>query len=160
MTERKDLITYIGTAPQLDGSLTWCYDLGGVLRVFENNTNISDGELIKFIATRLPMKEDWHSYLMHRFREEKGITLHIDRIEVDLSFESIWNFYDKKQGNKKRAEEIWTGTKPTNSGKMTEADKVKTFKMLPRMKFQYKITNKEMPYLETFLSQRRFENEF
>ena len=87
--------------------------------------------------------------------------LHIQKVDIDLSFEAFWNFYNYKVGNKTRAKEIWDGLKPTNNKqRMTESNKINAYKIVPKLRYEYKLKNTNFPYLETFLYQRRFDNEF
>lgn len=158
--KRTDLVRYTVTAPQLDGELIYAYDADEALREFENRAELTP-DMSQFFGTRLPVLEKWFMPLVRQFQEYFGVRLEVQRIEMDLSFEAFWKFYDYKVGNKKRSEDIWTGKKPTNTGqRLTEADKIKAFRLMPKLRYNYKLNNKDLPYMETFLYQRRFENEF
>ena len=156
-----DRTTYVATAPQLDGSLVFKYDLEGTLREVENRASIENADFLKFLATRMPFREAWFKAVVFQVKSEFCIKLSFEVIDVDLRFDTFWDFYDNKFGSKKKAKDLWDGKKPTEDGtKMEEADRLKSVKMLPRMKFHYKLKNIELPYMTTFLNQRRFENKF
>ena len=74
-------------------------------------------------------------------------------IESDLSFDRFWNAFDNKVGKKKRAEALWKV--------MKESEKIKCFEVIPRYDYWLaaKATINKL-YPETFLSQRRWENDF
>ena len=74
-------------------------------------------------------------------------------IEEDLSFDVFWNAYDYKIGKKPRAESLWNSL----------TDPEKTSCLIGVKKYNYWFSTKtgmNKLYPETFLSQRRWENEF
>ncbi|MEA2041157.1 MAG: hypothetical protein U9N85_01205 [Bacteroidota bacterium] len=158
--KRVDLIKYTVTAPQLDGELIYGYDVDEILREFENKA-VMTPEILQFFGTKLPLREAWLVPMLRQFKQNFGIKLEVQRMDIDLSFPTFWDYYNYKVGNKQRAKDLWIGKKPTNTRQyITEADKLKSFRLVPKLRYNYKLKNKDLPYLETFLYQRRFENEF
>lgn len=80
-------------------------------------------------------------------------TMRIEVLPEDLSFERFWNEYGYKIGDKKRAEKLWNG--------LTDADKIKVFQSIPKYNSYLRMhPNIERLYPQTFLHQRRFENQY
>ena len=75
-----------------------------------------------------------------------------DITELDLSFARFWDDYGKKVGNKSRVEKKWNA--------LPQADKIMALGVLPRIKRYYAARRLDLPYAETFLDQRRYENLF
>jgi hypothetical protein len=76
-----------------------------------------------------------------------------DISRIDLSFEKFWEVYGNKVGNKKGCEKKWNA--------LEAHDRLLAIGVIPRMQRYYiekRIDN--MPYPETFLNQRRWENLF
>ena len=80
-------------------------------------------------------------------------TTKVTEIAPDLSFTAFWDAFDYKMGNKSRAEAAWhkMGTEDRNAC-ILSIKRYKTWKKL----------NPSIGhiYAETFLSQRRWENEY
>ena len=77
--------------------------------------------------------------------EVKDITL------LELSFEKFWNNYGFKRGNIERTRKLWD--------KITEAEKIISLGFINKLKAVYEKEGKQMPYPETYLAQKRWENE-
>lgn len=75
-----------------------------------------------------------------------------DISEINLSFEQFWGLYGKKVGNKTRCQKKWE--------KLTEEEKIMSIGVIRRMRAYYDKRGIEMPYPETFIDQRRWENLF
>ncbi len=73
-----------------------------------------------------------------------------DISQYDASFERFWNVYGKKMGNKPRVAKKW--------GKLDWEDRVLAIGSIPRLKAYYARHGFEMPYPETYVDQRRWEN--
>lgn len=71
---------------------------------------------------------------------------------LDISFARFWNAYGKKVGNKGRVERKWN--------ELPQADRIMALGVIPRIKRYYAARRLDLPYAETFLDQRRFENLF
>jgi hypothetical protein len=74
------------------------------------------------------------------------------KLEEDISFENFWNEYDYKIGKKQRAEKLFK--------ELSNADKSKCIQKIKAYKFFLLQKNIDKLYPETWISQRRFENEF
>jgi len=74
-------------------------------------------------------------------------------VEQDLSFDVFWDRYDYKVGNKARARKLWDQL--SNSDRMLAIRKIPVYDS-----FLIAKRNQDKVYPETFLSQRRFENNF
>lgn len=75
-----------------------------------------------------------------------------DISNLDLSFEHFWQLYNKKVGNKTRVEKKWNELKVT--------DRILALGVIVRMQRYYTERNIEVPFPETFLNQKRWENLF
>lgn len=81
----------------------------------------------------------------------KGVLVK-DITNLDLSFARFWDDYGKKVGNKSRVEKKWNA--------LPQADRIMALGVLPRIKRYYAARRLELPYAETFIDQRRYENLF
>lgn len=74
-------------------------------------------------------------------------------IPTDLSFEAFWNQYGHKQGDKSRAQKLWK--------LLSDEDKVAALGAIKRYK-NYLLAHpaQECLYPQTYLNQRRWENDF
>ncbi len=75
-----------------------------------------------------------------------------DISNLDLSFNHFWQLYDRKVGNKARVEKKWNELKVT--------DRILALGVVVRMQRYYTERNLGIPFPETFLNQRRWENLF
>lgn len=75
-----------------------------------------------------------------------------DITECDVTFERFWNLYRKKVGNKAGVEKKW--------GKLSWDERVMAIGVIPRMRRYYEQKGLDLPYPETYINQRRWENEF
>ena len=80
--------------------------------------------------------------------ERAGVVKDIS--EYDASFERFWNVYGNKMGNKPRVAKKWD--------KLDWEDRVLAIGSVPRLKAYYARHGFEMPYPETYVDQRRWEN--
>jgi hypothetical protein len=77
----------------------------------------------------------------------------IEKAPTDLSFNAFWELYAYKVGKKDRAIRLWQG--------LNEAERVKCLRSIPRYKMWLAQKQSiEMLYPETYLAQKRYENEF
>lgn len=75
-----------------------------------------------------------------------------DITAFDVSFEAFWKLYGKKVGNKAGVEKKW--------GRLSWDERVMAMGCIGRMKRYYDKKGIELPYPETYINQRRWENEF
>lgn len=71
---------------------------------------------------------------------------------IDMSFVKFWNSYGKKLGNKARVEKKWNA--------LASHEKLLALGVVPRMQRYYAEKRLDLPYPETFIDQRRWENLF
>ena len=159
--DKDNLIKHTVTAPQLDGELIYKYDLDGILRVFENNSLQLSENMLRFLAVRSPMIEGWLPKMQESFQREFGIKLHVQKIDIDLSFDSFWNFYGYKIGGPDESKKLWNGIKKLKDGSaIKEADKIMIFRTLPRFKVFTDQKRTALPYPATYLRNRRWLDSF
>jgi hypothetical protein len=99
--------------------------------------------MLNTVPTSEPRLGELDSY-MPRFKVQK--------IEEDLSFERFWNDYGYKVGKKERCQMLWRI--------LSDADKSSCLKAIKKYNRWLLDKNIDRVYPETFLSQRRWENEF
>lgn len=75
-----------------------------------------------------------------------------DISEIDLSFERFWEMYGVKMGSKARVEAKWN--------KLKIPDRILAIGTISRMQMYYRENNMQIPFPETFINQRRWENLF
>lgn len=99
----------------------------------------------------------WRSFIPYTMdelhRRAKGKFVEVTEIEPDLSFDRFWNEYGYKVGKKQRSENLWKA--------MKKDEKVLCLKSISKYKFWVaQQPNGFSLYPETYLSQKRWENEF
>lgn len=75
-----------------------------------------------------------------------------DISSYDTSFENFWTLYGHKVGNKKLVGKKWEN--------MAWEDQIMAIGSIPRIKRYYQEKGYDLPYPETYINQRRWENEF
>lgn len=75
-----------------------------------------------------------------------------DRTETDLSFARFWGAYGYKVGNKATVEKKWNALKPE--------DRMLALQGIERQRRHSESHKTDMPYPQTYIDQRRWENEF
>lgn len=70
----------------------------------------------------------------------------------DLSFSMFWNTYAYKVGNKTTVEKKWNALKPE--------DRLLAMQGIIRQRRHSEAKHTDMPYPQTYIDQRRWENEF
>lgn len=118
----------------------------GLCREFSIEGSLSNTE-IEFLMNEFP----WTENGLTRF---EAITRgKVTRIAMDLTFAAFWNSYAYKVGNKGRTEKLWNT--------MNDVDKAAAMKSIPIYESFLSVKkNQDKVYPETFLSQRRFENNY
>ena len=134
---------YVLTSPEFEGELIFGYNTEGVLVFYENKAELKTEHLV-WLSGHFPHVSD---HLPRIVRKGKITEI------TDLSFERFWNEYGFKVGNKKRAEKLWVA--------LQESERIAVFEHLPKYNYYLKTHQGLMKaYPETFLNQRRWENEF
>jgi hypothetical protein len=129
--------------------ITFKYNSNNVLKAFEIEAEEEfDLEMMMWFQEHLPIHEE---FLDTNWKGKEGIV--IREIVQDLTFVNFWNTYSYKMGNKKRAEKLYN--------KLSEAEKAQCFVAIKRYnQYLAQRPSMERAYPETWLNQRRFENEF
>lgn len=136
---------YVLTFKNTEGEIIYEYDSKGFLSTFNVKCEIT-AEQHKWLTQHMPFMEDE----IAMFDKIENVNIYL--IPQDLSFEAFWNTYGYKMGNKKRAIKLWA--------ELNEGDRVEVFKHLPKYAIYLKQrSGMQKVYPETFLSQRRWENE-
>lgn len=86
-------------------------------------------------------------------KDTQRLKVTFKEVKSDLSFKAFWDTYGNKIGKKPRAEKLWD--------LLTEIERARALQAIPKYKFWLaNNTGVTMLHPTTFLSQRRFENEF
>ncbi len=123
------------------------YNAEAMLVYFSLNENLTQ-EQIKWFVNNFPLYENELPAIEKR---AKG-SLTITRAQTDLSFPAIWEAYAYKVGKKAKAEAKWN--------KLSEAEKLAVFNCLPIYNAHLQAKGTAKAYLETFLNNNYWENEF
>ncbi len=97
----------------------------------------------------------WDKFLPFTESELENVRdpkIKITRMAKDLSFEAFWDRFAYKVGKKARAEKLWEALK--------EDERASALHAVDRYKQFIAHTNTAQAYAETWLAQRRWENEF
>lgn len=113
---------------------------------FENANDYADRIKAK-ILDEIPVLESELPLYLKSFTDVK-----LQKQEADLSFSVFWNLYGYKVGKKDRCEKLWHNM--NEQERSICLHKVKLYKQWQAQK------SIDMAYPETFLSQRRWDNEF
>ncbi len=115
--------------------------------IFYDATGIEQGEKQHRMFVEIPYLEAELPLFAKKFP-----TLKITKAQTDLSFPAIWEAYGYKVGGKEATAKKWN--------KLSEAEKIAVFNCLPKYNEYLTKTGTAKAYLETFLNQKRYENEF
>lgn len=121
------------------------FDLSGKLRKGEFNLHHSE-ELKKRLFTVLPVTLDE----LNKFSAYKGVQVQ-DISKLNLSFEAFWKSYGYKVGNKTRVKKKWDQLPPE--------DQALALGFIRKYKEWAAKKKIDQCYPETYLNQRRWENE-
>ena len=114
----------------------------------------STGHFIRPMMLRLPVV----IALKDNGIPDEFYELHAEKCEVkdvtvsDLSFACFWNTYAYKVGNKATVEKKWNALKPE--------DRLLALQGIVRQRRHSEPKHTDMPYPQTYIDQRRWENEF
>ncbi len=142
------MTTYLLYSKSKNFECSFSYTDYGLLVGFEVKTQFSDKEKHESFLQYNFSKYETLKAFSKRFEKE----FKLDEIPPDLSFENVWETYGYKVGKKDRAKRLWEA--------LTDKEKMLCLQAIPRYKAWLAYKNIEMLYLETFLSQKRFLNEF
>ncbi len=134
-------------AKRNNATITFEYTEKGLLKsiVFDN---VNQDQMI-WVGEHLPQ----HLEIMKLWEQKFSNIFTFSKIAEDLSFDAFWNQYAYKVGNKTRARKLWE--------KLKEQEKSAVMKSIGRYEnFLRNHPGMGKAYPETFLNQKRWENEF
>lgn len=139
--------SYVLRSSQFTGSITLGFDKAGVMRQLKNDAELSDTQFT-YLLTTLPKNL---TDLPRLIGDSKTLT--VTPLSDDLTFETFYNAYGRKVGNKERVQKLWN--KLSDIDKQTALDAIVSYDY-------YLMCNPTIVklYPETYLAQRRFENDF
>lgn len=124
------------------------YDMDGMLVLIEIKTSGLTENQTNWIKSMIPAWERALNDLSTTYNFIK-----VEAIPVDLTFNTFWDKYAHKVGNRTRAYTLWSG--------LQEPEKIKCMASITRYnQWLAQRPRMERLYPETYLSQKRFNNEF
>jgi len=136
---------YLITSTLFDGEIEFRYRADEALKHFENRSTMDDN-LLSRLFTKFPFTRTALVELC------TGSLLTLAQVSVQVLFKDFWEAYGYKVGNKARAEKLWNA--------LTDTDRVAIMEYLPKYDAYLAARPRmEKLYAETFLNQRRWENE-
>jgi hypothetical protein len=136
---------YLVTYKKTGKTMLFKFDLNGFLIAFETTFTLNRSTY-HYFKKHFPFEVD---DLQHF---KAAAEFKVDELLQDLSFQSFWNTYDRKVGNKSRSQKLWKGLNDTEKAKALNY--IKTYD-------NFLVMNQGIQklYPETYLSQKRFNNE-
>lgn len=138
--------TYILTNKENDFECVFTYSENGLLKAFELRSEMSEKNHIAFLQYDFSKQEALQKFA------SKNTNRKLELVPEDLSFERFLETYNHKVGKKERAQKLWEA--------LTTKEKITCLNTIPRYKAWLAFRNIETLYPETFLSQKRFQNEY
>ncbi len=123
------------------------FNENGLLVFFDADCELSDKQA-RWFQANVPFEE---KDLPELVKKSQG-RLTVTKAQTDLSFDAIWNKYNYKVGKKDKTQKLWE--------KMSDAERLATYKMLPAYNSHLNRTSEGKAYLETFLRNKYWENEY
>lgn len=138
---------YILTHKNLNGKILVEFTGEGILYKMEVHPEDATKKFMNWFLSRLPLHEAAMNPKVY------DNLLKIEPVSQDLGFDTFWKSYAYKVGNKKRAQRLWEA--------MTDPERAKAIAAIRKYKlYLASKPNMEQAYPETWLSQRRWENEY
>jgi len=138
--------TYLLTSPHFTGEIELRFNENGHLIKYDNRAELTEKQFA-YMLFRIPVNIDSLSVLTD------GNQSKLTEVKIELTFDMFWDKYDYKMGKKARVMKLWEA--------LTETDKQAAMKGI--VKYDMYLaghTKMEKAYPETYLSQRRWENDF
>lgn len=128
------------------------YDLNGNLKAFQIEQGQLNGEQMKWLFSHSNFPADESIIRSLWMKDEKYTKVFIVEVSpADLSFEALWNLYNKKE-SRKDAEKIFA--------KLKESDIIKCFLQVPIYKKKIAQSGVAQALLSTWLNKERFNDEY
>ncbi len=147
-----DTIRFSVYAPKPQQIVVFDFYLSGFLKTIFFNDNAKSTFAFASVS-EAPIKIDYvPGVIPAQFKSmiDSGCEVK-DITKIDLSFAKFWDVYGVKRGNIARTQKLW--------GKLSDHEKILAIGFIRKLKIVYDREGKQMPYPETYLSQRRWENE-
>lgn len=138
---------YVVTSTEFMGELCFKYDLKGDLTGFEIVAALTDIQR-KWYFDNLPYKEG----ILTDGWVKRSRTIKIMEVPEDLSFETFYNLYKYKVGDKKKCIKLWAALK--------DEVKVLVLRSIPAYLKWLERTGTAQVYPERFLSKEYYINEY
>jgi hypothetical protein len=151
MQEQQYLITVFGKEAKRTFTIT--YRSGFLFALQLSETDEWTASAISWTLNFL--RSQWSEEELQKNQADTSslVRFRADKVEQDLSFDAFWDLYEHKVGNKARAMKLWSN--------LPKMDKARCFVGIRQYKFWLSHhPNVEKLYAETFLHQRRWENEY
>ncbi|MBX7204169.1 MAG: hypothetical protein K1X81_01980 [Bacteroidia bacterium] len=137
---------YSVTSPKMGGEIIFRYDEERNLTGFDFGPEV-DKISRMWVLEHLPV---WENALLAW--PSKSPHIKVTEIPQDLSFESFWNRYAYKVGDKSKAKKLWE--------KLGDTEKTKCLNSINRYNIYLRDTSIAKVYPERYLSQQRYNNDF
>jgi len=136
---------FILTHKKITGSIVIEYDAQGRIHSFEFDCEAGQ-DLWQFMMDNFPLQ-------VEVLRNTAYKNFKINEVPGDITFDGFWKAYDHKVGNKARAKRLFELLNPVE--RTVAICTIKHYNA-----FLLSHPNQDKCYPETYLSQRRFENNF
>jgi hypothetical protein len=133
VTHKKSKITFL-----------FVFDKNEVIIEYKSDF-VSNSKTADFLKEHFPFESKALDYF------KKSMHFNLELVEQDLSFKAFWVAYSNKVGNKVRSEKIWNALTPT--------DQAKALSYIKRYDNLLLQGNIQKLYPETYLYQKRYDNE-
>ncbi len=114
----------------------------------------ANGQFVRAVLARVPSVVQWGEATVRPDMApllQSGCTVD-DVTERDLSFARFWQSYGYKVGDRRRVERKWDA--------LSDEDRLLALQGISRQRRHSDQHRTDMPYPETYLNQRRWENQF
>ena len=137
--------TYILTSKESDVSVTFKYNLKGLLILWELEEHATDEDYAIF-SNKIPKEEVHMEDYIRKYKNK----LRVQILPPDLSFKKFWDKYAHKVGDKPRAERLWDN--------LSKANKVKALRYIQIYKQTCLNSGTSMAHASRYLNAQYFNN--
>lgn len=135
---------YLVTHKKSNITFLFVFDKNDVIIEYKSDF-VSNAKTAEFLKAHFPFISKELDYF------KNSAHFNLELLEQDLSFKAFWDAYANKVGNKTKANKLWDTLTPT--------DKAKALSYIKRYDNLLLQGNIQKLYPETYLNQRRFDNE-
>jgi hypothetical protein len=133
------------TSKKMSGSMLFEYDSNGVLMAFENGAELTADQM-KWIAPHFPITKAYLDAMT------KASDFKAAAVPPKLDFDILWDAYGYKIGKKDVAKRLWS--------MLTDVEKAAVLASISKYNYYLSQRTTAKAYLETYLRNRRWENEY